>query len=215
MIRLSRPEKPGILADHAQQWLTELQTAPKERAKVIGKRYNHPDVRQALEAMSHKKCSFCESKILHVTAAHIEHFRPKGVPEFAHLIFHWDNLFLACPACNSDHKKTQFPLDDQDAPLLVDPCADEPRNHLVFDTISGRIAGKDEKGKTTVRVLGLNRTDLWERRNSLLEKLLVVANLAKRGHSEALQLLRETADDGEEYSAFTKVLLESITQPDA
>jgi hypothetical protein len=145
-----------------------------------------------------------------VTAAHIEHFRPKGIPAFAELIFRWDNLFLACPSCNTGNKGTQFPLDDRGQALLVDPCREEPQDFLHFDVVSGRIVGRNDKGKVTVQVLGLNRTDLWERRNTLVEQLKRVAQIAASGNAQALEILQEAAEDASEYSAFAKKLITTI-----
>ena len=100
--------------------------------------YSNKDIRRELTIIFHQKCAYCESKMLAVAPADIEHFRPKSeidtgagtplVPGYYWLAADWSNLLLSCPHCNrtSYHelagtphgkkvkqgKLTQFPLSD-------------------------------------------------------------------------------------------------------
>ena len=102
----------------------------------------------------------------------------------------WTNLLLSCIDCNRrrEHpdrdgkpvllgKADLFPILDEDercwhheqglereSPLLLDPCTDEPSNHLLF-SFDGLVLGETLRGETSIRVYGLNRPGLvWARR---------------------------------------------------
>lgn len=80
----------------------------------IHKTYANIQVRRALSNMQHGKCCYCERlvdmselfpedcdlEMTPHTECHIEHFRPKGRPEFTYLQNEWTNLLLACNTCN-------------------------------------------------------------------------------------------------------------------
>jgi uncharacterized protein (TIGR02646 family) len=131
------------------------------------------------------------------------------------LAYRWFNLYLACDDCNkhlydtptfedpmsgpAGGKLDQFPLADEttramspDDPLdleqnlLLDPCADQPEEHLRYD-VEGEILAKtgDDRGESTIRVLHLTRKRLRDNRRR------TVAAVVK-----ALRVLRTRADLG-------------------
>lgn len=60
-------------------------------------------VRDALGLMTDGHCSYCDASPDAIDATGdetIDHFCPKGRPEFYELVCAWTNLFLACSACN-------------------------------------------------------------------------------------------------------------------
>ena len=144
--------------------------------------YGHDDVKERLKLMQHEKCAFCESHFNHVSYGDVEHFRPKGGwvqeaedelerPGYYWLAYEWENLFLSCALCNQRFKRNLFPLADpskrarthhddltQEEPLLIDPARDEPDDHIYFDR--ERIRARTERGAATIRVLGLDRSEL-------------------------------------------------------
>ena len=72
--------------------------------------YKSSDVKEALDAIYHKKCAYCEKKLWDTVRA-IEHYRPKNKRDdkttkcnnsnaYYWLAFSWDNLLLACSQCN-------------------------------------------------------------------------------------------------------------------
>lgn len=89
------------------------------------------------------------------------------------LAWTWENLFYACPACNTDYKGTRFPcapessplkvfeqppLDEQ--PLLLDPSSEDPLDRIRFapDLLGddwGPVALTD-LGRWTIAMLGLH-----------------------------------------------------------
>lgn len=101
----------------------------------------------------------------------------------------WTNLYLSCPDCNRlsnqdtptglarAGKGGRFPLEDEttrasvegdifgEAPLLLDPCADEVSEHLAFSS-DGLVSGVTHRGAATIEILGLNRLGLVLARRS-------------------------------------------------
>lgn len=139
MIAVRRLPTPLVLERNAARWLAELQTVlskPAPTKKQISRaqnRYRHDEVKQALVAMFHGKCAYCESKITVVTYGAIEHFRPKS--QYIELTFAWENFLLSCDVCNdAGHKGTHFPLNQHGEPLLIDPTdgITDPHAHLDF-----------------------------------------------------------------------------------
>jgi len=61
------------------------------------KKYDSPDVHEALQACFFEKCYICETK--NPMDINIEHFIPKD--EDKDKEFDWDNLYLACSRCNN------------------------------------------------------------------------------------------------------------------
>jgi uncharacterized protein (TIGR02646 family) len=159
--------------------------------------YGHADVRQILKEAQRGKCCFCESKFEDVSHGEIEHFRPKAAwrqsketkltrPGYYWLAYTWDNLLWSCKMCNGTHKKNLFPLEDpslrdcvgrsvaNEAPLLIDPSACDPREHIRFKL--DKAIGVTDAGRITIDSLGLNREKLVESRRGWLQYLIAVWN---------------------------------------
>lgn len=208
MIRVERGPLPAILRAQASAWRNALLTAgPQKERKAAEQRYRHPQVRSALEAMFHGKCGYCESRIDHVTYAHIEHFKPKA--RYPRLTFTWTNLLLACGVCNgTEHKGDNFPGKPDGGPL-VDPCREGPEEHFTFtyDPITklASVYGKTPRGTTTERTLGLNRPHLRDYRSRQVRKLMVLASHAAVDPA-AKALLDEAKEATAEYAAFGRAL---------
>ena len=153
--------------------------------------YRSDEVKDALLAMHHGKCCYCEKRSER-RELQVEHFRPKGAvrqsrgvaeerPGYFWLAYSWENLFLACAACNGK-KGTTFPLRDpgqrarshhDDLALeeadLVNPAEDDPRDHIYFEKEIPR--HRTPEGQRTIEVLCLRRDDLRELRFSYLQKI--------------------------------------------
>jgi uncharacterized protein (TIGR02646 family) len=139
LIRVTRTQKPAVLVSNATRWLSELNSVmadpatTKNQLSKVANGYRHKQVKNALIAMFHGKCAYCESKITVVTYGSIEHFRPKSI--YPGLTFEWNNLLFSCDICNdTGHKGNQFPLDRNGNPLLLDPTdgVTDPNMHLAF-----------------------------------------------------------------------------------
>ena len=138
----------------------------------------------------------------------------------------WDNLILACSHCNKlethlhqdqahaasslrvSGKGNFFTLEDEatrarplgsvenERPLLLDPCRDNPNDHLVFrddgivvpKVIEGRAS---KRGQESIRVYGLRRLELVEMRMEVARTL----SLAITRLNEQVALLKENPRD--------------------
>lgn len=235
MISVTRTAPPQVLQEHGARWLTALRAANDEleqveddsqatlrqiqRAQEGKKRaqnkYRHSKIKDALVTMFHGKCAYCESPIRVVAYGHIEHFYPKGNPNYTDKTFEWNNLLLSCAVCNNaGHKGTRFPLDASGDPLLLDPSdgVTDPGVHLKFSwdpqTGLASVYGLDERGQEVERMFDLNgmrgRKALVRERNRYVKKLYVILKLYDRqgNDAEALAILQQACQPDAPYSAF-------------
>jgi uncharacterized protein (TIGR02646 family) len=217
VIYVPRTPQPKALQKNADRWLLKLQeisgnaNSTKKQIENAQNKYRHDQVKDALVKMFHGKCAYCESKITVVTYGAIEHFWPKST--HVDLTFTWENLLLSCDLCNdANHKGTQFPIDNQGHPLLIDPTdpATDPSEHLEFfwDAVAGlaSVYGCDQQGITVENIFDLNgvrgRTELIAHRSRYVKRLLALLRLAQSGDREAIALLQEASTPSAEYSAF-------------
>ncbi len=229
MIAVTRSAPPHVLQQHGADWSAALQAAndelerlkndpqatpqqlrrAKRKKQTAQNKYRHREIKDALVAMFHGKCAYCESQIRAVAYGHIEHFYPKST--YVDKTFEWDNLLLACEICNGPgHKGDDFPLDADGNPLLIDPTdgVTEPSAHLTFswDPQVGLayVYGRDARGKEVVRTFDLNgergRDALLRERSQYLKKLWVILRLYEQR-------------DGEDEEA--RAILQAACQPDA
>lgn len=151
-----------------------------------------------------ERCMYCEDS--HGTD--IEHFRPKS--EYPTFAFTWENYLLACSECNSNHKRTEFPLDDEGRPLLIDPCVDEPREHLAFSPSTGKFVELDLKGKHSTVVFGLNRYSLERARRrtwvEVQELLACYAAHVQAGRSRRAEEVKATICDLPHQSVLVEIV---------
>ena len=155
--------------------------------------YGHESVKSALINAQHRKCSFCESKVRHVTHGDVEHFRPKSGyrqhseeplqrPGYYWLAYEWTNLFLCCPLCNRRHKKNLFPLRnpedrawshrdeiEDEEPVFLHPGREDPEEHIGFRGEVAFAKDNSSRGQRTIEALQLNREVLVEKRRDDLD----------------------------------------------
>lgn len=140
------------------------------------------------------KCAYCESTIpLETSRSEYDHFRPKSGArgfdkEFSKdyywwLTYEWNNLYYSCSVCNQ-YKSSWFPIEgnrapletpyheiiELETPLLVDPCVDDPELHLSFNE-DGEVDYLTAKGKSTIEIIKLNRSELVEARKRVIQSL--------------------------------------------
>jgi uncharacterized protein (TIGR02646 family) len=178
-----------------------VRVAPNDEARVaeidrLWKQQSNrafQEIRETLAAMASglARCMYCEDS----QGTDIEHFRPRRqYPEHA---FDWSNYLLACSHCNSNQKRDQFPLDEHGQPLLIDPTAENPGEHLVLTPSSGKFQNRTPMGEASIRVFGLDRDLLEKGRKSAWDGLVLAlipryAEARRRGDAEATQRLLET-----------------------
>jgi len=208
MIGVCRGPAPDVLTRNRRKWLDAWRKAgrPAQKAAALSK-YKHDQVSDALHDLFHSKCAYCEVKTEASDWGNIEHYRPKS--RFPELAFDWDNLLWACSRCNSGCKGDEFPEASDGGPVL-NPCDDEPTEHLVFDLDPvaelANVYGETTRGQTTVEVLQLNRPDLRKERSRYVVHLAALAKHARAGDEEALRLMEEAERDDAPYAAFARNL---------
>jgi uncharacterized protein (TIGR02646 family) len=208
MIKIKRSKKPKILTQKAQEWTKALLAIQKETDKAQRK-YQAPEIKEALVKMCHDKCAYCESKIRHVDYGHIEHYHPKS--KFPELTFEWSNLLLACGICNGKaYKGDKFPERSEGGPL-INPCEDDPDAHFNFyydlKTHIASVFGTTQRGLISEKLLGLNRHNLRQYRSNYVRKLQVLIQLSDT-HPDAKALVEEAKQNNAEYAAFIRQLTE-------
>ena len=81
------------------------------------------------------RCMYCEKS--HGTS--IEHFWPKS--RYYQKAFDWLNMLLCCAECQNI-KGDEFPVDQQDNPLLIDPTQENPWEYIEFDCETGNLTSR-------------------------------------------------------------------------
>ena len=214
MIRVTRASKPKVLIEKEVRWKAEIRKAasPETRARAQSK-YQHKKIKEALVAMFHGKCAYCESRISHIDYGHIEHFKPKSVPGNYELAVDWSNLLLACGRCNGpENKGVKFPGSAEGGPL-INPTEDDPDQHFRFDFDTGtklaNVLDRSKRGETTWKILGLNRRELVHHRSDFVKKLWVIATRYEEDADARLIIDAAIMDDAE-YAAFARAVKRAI-----
>lgn len=214
MIRINKNVEPQILQTNATNWRAELLQHLKDNGGIYSKipesiknRYQHPEIKSSLVEESYGKCSYCESKLKHISWGEIEHILPKALsPENS---FVWNNLLLACSVCNNAKRSYFSPTEPLINPVTSDPAADIVFiGHLIWHSLNSAT------GQLTIGQIDLNRTELIQRRQERLEALSALidkwASLQDKPRLQSLvwnQLVQE-ADPSKEYSAAVKAFIQ-------
>ena len=96
--------------------------------------------------------------------------------------------------------------------MFINPCQDNPDDHIDFvceqdETAEGGfiavLRGKTDKGKTTIKELGLNRINLLNERSQYIAPFyLKLALMARDGDQTAKALLNKACQSHHVFSAF-------------
>ncbi len=135
------------------------------------------------------QCMYCESG----EASHIDHFWPKAT--YPDRTYDWSNHLWACSVCNSNHKRDQFPIDESNQPLLINPVEEDPREHLELSPKTGKYVGLTCKGKQSIHVFGLGRGTLERSRkrawSTVQAHVITYALYRLRGNDEAAHSMKD------------------------
>lgn len=143
--------------------------------------------KEAVAALSHRKCAYCESPIDAPRAANVEHFKPKA--KFPSLAYEWTNYFIACTGCNGA-KKAKW----RDYPR---PDEGDPSAHFDFGE-DGSMRAVVLDGPADWMLLDLDMARAWlvEKRElniGVMMRLLKVAvDFHARGHTDQARILAQT-----------------------
>ncbi|WP_256214639.1 AAA family ATPase [Pseudomonas sp. H1h] len=203
---------------------SRLTRRPKLNAEI----WRSKNIRSALFRVFKGKCAYCESSIV-MEGVDVHHHRPlmnaKGdagnmlkasADHYAWYAYEWNNLILLCMQC-SRFKANLFPTvkdrippftpwedADQEEPQLLDPCRDNVFEHLSFK-LGGRCLGKSRRGKHTINILKLNRSDLVSHREeSFYETLTLLGTLRGLDYVECLRVVKKHLSEGKVYIGATK-----------
>ena len=134
---------------------------------------DHKEYKPYLRPLFRRRCAYCLSHEDHMgrlDAMEVDHFRPTGRPEFAHLKCAWANLYYCCRRCNV-HKSSKWPNGNEfeDGLRFVDPCEEDPDEHfrLTRDgsgNEDGEIASETPPGRYSIEKIRLNRQQLIDLR---------------------------------------------------
>jgi uncharacterized protein (TIGR02646 family) len=169
MLRVARRVLPESTANELASLQQAADAALLSGSKPVNafwaKHRDKPAISEALAVLramagDRERCMYC----LDSHGTDIEHFWPKT--PYPEKLFVWKNLLLGCTECGR-YKGTRFPLDTKGAPLLVDPSADDPWEHLDFDPSTGIVSARFDRstngycprGQKTTEVLHLDRRE--------------------------------------------------------
>ncbi|XVU21584.1 HNH endonuclease [Actinoplanes sp. CA-054009] len=195
---------------------------PAQRAKtardlwrLTGTRTNVTDpIRDVLQRMAPGagRCMYCGDSF----GTDIDHYEPLARTPLR--AFDWLNHLLACSHCNSHDKRDRFPLDEHGRPLLIDPSAEDPFDHLALSLSVGEYRHLTEKGRRTIEICGLNRFVLSRARQNVYRLVILCLRAwpgAVRGENdykptELLHMIRE-----QPCADVCQAMLRQVRQPGA
>jgi uncharacterized protein (TIGR02646 family) len=168
--------------------------------------------------------------------------KTEEVPGYFWLAADWHNLLSSCADCNRPRKQEMngagtetkgkanwFPLAKEsgrakdakgikkEPRLLLDPCLDDPSQHLQFDE-DGSIAAKDGSamGRATIQVCGLDRLELLKARamqresaDGLIRHILEELAENKEPDERDIDGLLKLMDPSRPFSAFIQHVVRS------
>lgn len=166
MIRLKRTELPESLSEQLARKHSRLirdnVDGKAARSKWKNAKECKSGLREQLNIMAAgiNRCMYCGDGM----GTDIDHFEPILLAPMR--TFDWPNHLLACSHCNSHEKREEFPRNEADLPLLIDPTSEDPTEHLILLLATGEYQALSAKGASTVQVFGLNRSVLVRGRRS-------------------------------------------------
>lgn len=198
------------------------QTTTESRASTARELWRRPTTRTGVGdplrtvlrrmAPGAERCMYCGESL----GTDVDHHEP--VARNPLRTFDWLNHLLACSHCNSHHKRDRFPLDEHGLPLLVDPTAEDPFDHLTLALSIGEYAPVTAKGRATIDVCGLNRPSLARGRQQAYRVVVMCLREWRRavagegGHQpgELLHTIRE-----QPCADVCQAMLRQVEQPGA
>jgi uncharacterized protein (TIGR02646 family) len=151
-----------------------------------------------------ERCMYCVDS----HGSDVEHFWPKA--HYQQHAFQWSNMLLCCTECGR-FKGDRFPMENG-RPMLIDPTAEDPWQHLDFDPDTGNLTARFDlqagdwsaRGVKTVEVLQLDRREAmaagyvrtFRHLGSIVQKFLAPAVEGSMTATGLLAELREADEHG-------------------
>jgi uncharacterized protein (TIGR02646 family) len=209
VILLQKLEKPSILVEKEEEWTKELMdhyNAENKIPKTVNQRYGHKEIKLRLIEETNHKCAYCESKITAVDHGDIEHIEPKS--KVPNKTFDWDNLTLCCRKCNQNKRDYYNPRNP-----LINPYLNNPEEEIVF--LGPIISPRTERARLTVKLLQLDRVELFESRVNYIKQIQPLIDLFVKEDDEILkqmtyQDILKFTDKKNEYSSMMKSVVATL-----
>lgn len=218
-----------------QHYLLPLLIRHARRAPVKRHLWADASVRQSLSSLFRGKCAYCEQLSsaagLTLEVSHVRPLRnatgnggPPSIDHYSWLAYDWQNLVIACTDCNNARgncfptrnlraapMQTSKACDKFEKPLLLNPCNDPPQKHLTFEA-NGRCVALSDRGRATIEINQLNRSELMEARAAHFDSILaILEDLQESDNAEQFnsQIKRVGAalDSGREFAGALLLLL--------
>lgn len=169
---------------------------------------------QAVWSIFDGRCAFCSAAISDDAGPH--RFRPPQDAVSADgevdrdcyfwVAYEWQNFYPACDGCAvaqgakfpvaAERAPVGTPWDELDVeePLLLDPCSDDPEQDLIY-LRSGEVVSTSVRGRATIDVFALNRSDLVEKRKDVADRAIalfarIVNSYEREEYSECRDYVR-------------------------
>jgi uncharacterized protein (TIGR02646 family) len=207
MIKIKKLSEPSILSDNKNKWAEEYKNWLNDQdvPESVKRQYSKDEIKQRLTKETGEKCAYCESKMNHVSYANIEHIKPKS--KYPDHFATWENLTIACKRCNVN-KGDRY---NENCPP-INPYQDEPSAH--FNAAGPMILTTTPRGKYTEQLLGLNRSELIERRTEKINNIhTLVQNLnGDITSAECVALLKEIENQIDEKSEYCFIVKKFVLE---
>jgi uncharacterized protein (TIGR02646 family) len=215
MIRVQRGDPPDGFSTRAEGWLETFRIRQLADPHLTLTRYwNEIRYQLVLDAETLKqrflrKCVFCESDVEYCSSLEVEHFYPKSERAYGHRTFDWTNWLVSCSRCNRSKGKRLTVRDAQ--PELIDPCIEDPSEHLTFDY--GMILSLTDRGRDAIRKVKLDRSPLVKARDRQLmwiDSLILLCFEVPQASADARDLLIWARQDEAPFAAMTRIYLRDL-----
>ena len=167
----TRPPEPAELSANRDEltraFIAEKKatgkTPPCKWPKVINPDGGQETLQEMLSRDTNEHCNYCDSTMRYSSRNTIDHFLPKSLSQFEHLVYEWSNLYLCCDDCQ--RKGISYDLNA----LRPDEAGHLFERYFRFHR-DGRIsviAREDtdrERAEITIKVLKLDHYDLTKNR---------------------------------------------------
>ena len=194
---IERIAKPEILEQKADTWRDAFVGSDKKRPD--NSKYAHRQIRDSLNAMSFRKCFYCERKLKDIPEE-IDHFIE--VAERKDLAYEWQNLYLACDNCNNKLPNRTIPVTS-----ALNPCHhpdDDIQQHLTFEDEIIRAKNDSDLGRATIQKYKLDSDQLD----------LVRLRAIQQFHKVLIRIQKNMNKEGRVMSEREKEVLLSFQQKD-
>jgi uncharacterized protein (TIGR02646 family) len=105
MRHFKRLPTPIVLVQNAEKWNRQWKSLKQQNPGAAFNWYSHGGTRvnliicNELKKQTQDHCSYCDAFPLGQADETIDHFKPKGNPQFLDLAYSWENLYWACADC--------------------------------------------------------------------------------------------------------------------